>query len=129
ARWAAQAASRAAELLSTTREEGAVLEDAPAEVVVTFNEPVQLLDGSIRLFPGDGEPIVLDASVSDARIVATFPSDADDGRYALSYRVVSADGHPISGAISFTVGHAGDTAPVQVVDPPTRRTPSSLSGS
>lgn len=114
---AAQTASAHAELLSTTPEDGAVLEDAPAEVVLTFNEPVQLLDGSIRLFPGDGEPIVLDASVSDARVVATFPADAHDGRYALSYRVVSADGHPISGAISFTVGHAGDTAPVQVVDP------------
>ncbi|MFV0535107.1 MAG: copper resistance protein CopC, partial [Cumulibacter sp.] len=41
----AQAASAHAELLSTTPENGAVLDVAPAEVVLTFNEPVQLIDG------------------------------------------------------------------------------------
>src|SRR5699024_5207465 len=115
----AQAASAHAALLSTTPEDGAVLEHAPTEAVLTFNEPVQLIDGSIRLFPGEGDPVVLDARVSDARVVATFPADAEDGGYALSYRVVSADGHPIAGAISFTVGDAGETAPVEAVDAPT----------
>lgn len=105
----AQAASAHAELLSTTPEDGAVLDQAPAEAVLTFNEPVQLIDGSIRLFPGDDDPLNLDAHVSNTSVVATFPAGVDDGAYALSYRVVSADGHPISGAITFTIGDA--TAP------------------
>ncbi|MGO2050694.1 MAG: CopD family protein [Microbacterium sp.] len=102
----AQAASAHAELLSTTPEDGAALDQAPAEAVLTFNEPVQLIDGSIRLFPGDEDPLTLDAHVSNTSVVAVLPADVNDGAYALSYRVVSADGHPISGAITFTIGDA-----------------------
>ena len=100
----AQAASAHAELLSTTPENGAVLDEAPAEAVLTFNEPVQLIDGSIRLFPGDDNPLTLDAHVTNTSVIAALPADLADAGYALSYRVVSADGHPISGAITFTIG-------------------------
>ncbi|WP_406250305.1 copper resistance CopC/CopD family protein [Microbacterium sp. M] len=112
----AQSASAHAELLSTTPEDGAVLEEAPAEGVLSFNEPVQLIDGSIRLFPGDEDPITLDAHVSNTNVVAEFPSGLDDGRFALSYRVVSADGHPITGAITFTIGDSGGVTPTPVID-------------
>ncbi|MGD9515344.1 copper resistance protein CopC [Mycolicibacterium sp.] len=107
----AQPASAHAQLLSTTPEDGAVLEQAPAEAVLRFNETVLLLDGSIRLFPGDESPIVLDAHVKDTDVIAPLPADLVDGRYALSYRVVSADGHPVSGAISFTIGEATGAQP------------------
>lgn len=112
----AQSASAHAELLSTTPQDGAALEQAPAEAVLTFNEPVQLIEGSVRLFPGDADPLVLDARVVDAAIAAPFPDDLADGRYALSYRVVSADGHPISGAITFTIGDATGSALAPAVD-------------
>ncbi|MGO2141198.1 MAG: copper resistance protein CopC [Leucobacter sp.] len=118
----AQAASAHAELLSTTPENGAVLDQAPAEAVLTFNEPVQLIDGSIRLFPGDDDPLILDAHVSNTSVIAALPGDVPDGAYALSYRVVSADGHPISGAITFTIGDTpqeGAAAPaVETATPP-----------
>lgn len=106
----AQAASAHAELLSTTPEDGAALDQAPAEALLTFNEPVQLIDGSIRLFPSDDAPSALDAHVSNTSVVAAFPTDLEDGAYALSYRIVSADGHPVSGAITFTIGDAADTS-------------------
>lgn len=113
----AQAASAHAELLSTTPEDGAVLDQAPAEAVLTFNEPVQLIDGSIRLFPGDEDPLTLEAHVSNTSVIAALPDDVDVGAYALSYRVVSADGHPISGAITFTIGDAaGSSADAPVVE-------------
>lgn len=102
----AQAASAHAELLSTTPDDGAALDRAPAEAVLTFNEPVQLIDGSIRLFPGDEDPLTLDVHVRNTSVVAPLPATLDEGAYALSYRVVSADGHPISGAITFTIGDA-----------------------
>ncbi|RCS92272.1 copper resistance protein CopC [Brevibacterium aurantiacum] len=118
----AQAASAHAELLSTTPENGAVLDEAPAEAVLTFNESVQLIDGSIRLFPGDEDPLTLDAHVSNTSVIAALPADLADGAYALSYRVVSADGHPISGAITFTIGdtpQAVATTPVvETATPP-----------
>lgn len=112
----AQAASAHAELLSTTPENGAVLDEAPAEAVLTFNEPVQLIDGSIRLFPGDEDPLTLDAHVNNTSVIAALPADLADGAYALSYRVVSADGHPISGAITFTIGDGqADSATAPIV--------------
>ena len=118
----AQAASAHAELLSTTPENGAVLDEAPAEAVLTFNEPVQLIDGSIRLFPGDDDPLIIDAHVSNTSIIAALPGDVPDGAYALSYRVVSADGHPISGAITFTIGdtpqEVATTPIVETATPP-----------
>lgn len=107
----AQAASAHAQLLSTTPEDGAVLEQAPTEVVLRFNETVRLLDGSIRLFPGDETPIVLDAHVKDTEVIAPLPDGLGNGRYALSYRVVSADGHPVTGAISFVIGEAAVATP------------------
>ncbi|MGO1957175.1 MAG: copper resistance protein CopC [Microbacterium gubbeenense] len=113
----AQAASAHAELLSTTPENGAVLDEAPAEAVLTFNEPVQLIDGSIRLFPGDDNPLTLDAHVTNTSVIAALPADLADAGYALSYRVVSADGHPISGAITFTIGDGqADSATAPIVE-------------
>ena len=111
---AAQAASAHAELVSTTPQDGATLEEPPAEVVLTFNEPVQLLEDSTRLFPGDGSAVDLDAHVSGSEVIASFPGEMGDGSYALSYRVVSADGHPISGAMTFTIGdgHSPSSAPM-----------------
>ncbi|MGP5732916.1 copper resistance protein CopC [Arthrobacter rhombi] len=118
----AQAAYAHAELLSTTPENGAVLDEAPAEAVLTFNESVQLIDGSIRLFPGDDDPLILDAHVSNTSVIVTLPVDVPDGAYALSYRVVSADGHPISGAITFTIGdtprEGAATPVVETATPP-----------
>lgn len=100
-----------AELLGTTPENGAVLSAAPAEVELRFNEPVQLVEGATRLFPGDGEPVELDAKVVNATVVIELPAGLDDGAYALGYRVVSADGHPVGGAITFQVGEGSFAAP------------------
>ena len=93
-----------------------MLEEAPAEVVLTFNEPVQLLAGSVRLFLGDETPLLLDSRVSKTDVVASFPVGLADGSYALSYRVVSADGHPIAGAITFTIGEDSADTPVPLVE-------------
>ena len=48
-------------------------------------------------------------------VSATVQSDLPDGTYVMNYRVISADGHPIAGAIVFGVGTATviDTAGVQ----------------
>ena len=40
-----------------------------------------------------------------------MPADLPDGAYVVTFRVVSADGHPISGAFSFGVGTAATAVP------------------
>src|SRR5699024_9298448 len=67
-------------------------------------------------FSGADEPVTLEAHLSNADVVAQFPAEAEQGRYALSYRVVSTDGHPISGALTFTIGDATGPAPAPAVD-------------
>lgn len=100
-----------AELLGASPEDGSVL-DAPPEVVeLLFNEPVQLVEGAARLFPGDGTPVVLDARTVDTTVTVSLPAGLDDGAYTLAYRVVSADGHPVGGAITFQVGEGAFAAP------------------
>ncbi|MGO1629163.1 copper resistance CopC/CopD family protein [Mycetocola reblochoni] len=100
-----------AELLSTNPEDGAVLDTAPATVELRFNEPVQLIEDAIRLFPGDGDPVVLTARTVDTTVTIALPDELGEGAYALAYRVVSADGHPIGGALTFQVGDGDYTVP------------------
>ncbi len=100
-----------AELLSTNPEDGAVLDTAPATVKLRFNEPVQLIEDAMRLFPGDGDPVVLTARTVDTTATIELPEDLGEGAYALAYRVVSADGHPIGGALTFQIGDGDYTAP------------------
>lgn len=100
-----------AQLESTTPEDGAVLEHAPGEAEFEFNESVTPIDGHIRLDSAGQDPIELPARTSDTRVVVDFPAGLDDGSYTLSYRVISADGHPVSGAIAFRVGDSQPAAP------------------
>ncbi|QTV80357.1 copper resistance protein CopC [Microbacterium sp. NIBRBAC000506063] len=89
-----------------------MLEEAPRAAELLFNEPVRLIDGGIRLFLGDGsDPVILSARTVDTTVTVALPIDLAEGSYALSYRVVSADSHPIAGAISFQIGETVQASP------------------
>ncbi|WP_449276668.1 copper resistance protein CopC [Leucobacter sp. GX24907] len=103
-------ASAHAILLGTTPGDGEVLKGAPVSAELQFNEPVRLIDGAIRLFPSYGEPVTLDAQTRDDSVIISLPGGLADGTYALSYRIVSADGHPVGGAITFHIGIASASA-------------------
>lgn len=94
-----------ATLVGSSPGEGAVVSDAPQSLSLDFNEPVSV--ASLRL-TGGGRTVVLDrVGVDGASIKVEAPSDLPPGSYALSYRAVSGDGHPIAGAVSFVVGAPG----------------------
>lgn len=99
-----------AQLLDSTPGAGERFESAPDQVELVFNEPVQLPDDALRLFVvGDAEPRSLTGRAVDARVSAPLPSGLGAGGYVVAYRVISADGHPVSGTIAFTVGDAAPT--------------------
>lgn len=106
-------ASAHASLTGSEPANSAVLTQAPAKLTLTFSEPVEPL--SIRLV-GNGvvSPMTGIARVG-ARLIVDMPSSLGDGAYVLSWRVVSADGHPIGGALTFYVGSRQVVAP-QVTD-------------
>ncbi len=103
-------ASAHAQLLESTPTPGQRFEQAPDQVELVFDEAVQLPDEALRLFVvGETEPRPLTASAVDARVSAPLPADLGAGGFVLSYRVISADGHPVSGTLAFTVGDAAPT--------------------
>ncbi len=113
---AANPASAHAVLEGSNPEADSVLTTAPSEVDLTFNEPITLVPDSVRVFGPDGSQVdngVIghhhgDAATASVELRPRLP----DGSYLVSYRVVSADSHPISGAYTFAVGHATGTPTV-----------------
>ena len=91
-------------LLSTQPADGAVLREPPARVTFSFNEPVQLIDG--RVLDGAGRVRASGAPGVALGLETTLdlPAGLAMGGYIATYRVVSADGHPVSGSIAFAVG-------------------------
>ncbi len=80
-------------------------------VTLTFTEPV--VPVTLSLIGVGGAPQTLEVQQPDGSIVdAMLPSGLADGSYLLSWRVTSADGHPVSGTLDFAIGAASATISV-----------------
>jgi copper transport protein len=103
----ASPAAAHAELVNTSPSNGAQLARSPTEVRMTFTESVHLVDGGIRLVDQVGATVRTPTPSVDGRTVTwPMPADLPKGAYVVTWRVVSTDGHPVSGAFSFGVGTA-----------------------
>jgi copper transport protein len=92
-----------ASLVRAAPADGAVMPLAPATLTLIFNEPVSPL--VIRLIGPDGEPIAPRAVVAEnATLTIVPPETLRRGTHVLSWRVTSADGHPVGGAVIFSIG-------------------------
>jgi copper transport protein len=93
-------------LLESSPAENAVLAEAPERVVLRFNEPVR--PAVVRLLRASDEASVAlgRPQVSDTELRVALPTGLPDGSYVLSYRVTSADGHPVVGSFVFAIGAA-----------------------
>ncbi|WP_162605508.1 FixH family protein [Jiangella ureilytica] len=98
-----------AQLLSTDPADGTVLGTAPAAVTLTFNEPVRLVEDAVRVLDPAGAEVEVTTRAVDTDVVAELSAELPDGTYVVSWRVVSADSHPIDGAFTFSVGAPSDT--------------------
>jgi copper transport protein len=99
-----------ASLLAADPADGAALATAPATLTLSFNEPVEPI--AIRLVDGQGiASTVTQISRDGANLILTSPVELAQGAHVLSWRVVSADGHPIGGSLTFWVGPRGTALP------------------
>jgi copper transport protein len=99
----ATAAHGHASLTGSEPSDRTVVAQAPSALPLTFNEPVSPL--VLRLAQPDG--VVVDLKGVAARgavVTVTMPSESQRGTHLLSWRVMSADGHPVGGALTFSVG-------------------------
>jgi copper transport protein len=96
-----------AELVSTDPAEGARLDGVPSSVTLTFSEGVSLGAGYARVLDSGGARVDSgSASVDGDVLTVPLRTGLGDGGYLVTYRVISADSHPVSGAYSFAVGDA-----------------------
>lgn len=103
----ATAASAHATLVTASPGDGDVLDAAPSEVTLTFTEPVTLGAGYLRVLDDDGERVDTgNVTIDDESASVPLRGDLADGGYIVSYRLISADSHPVTGGIAFAVGDA-----------------------
>lgn len=96
------AAHAHAEYRGSTPEADALLQAMPPEVVLRFSEPVGVL--TVHWLTPDGASLPAEAVGDGEGLRITTPSAGPTGTYALSWRVASTDGHPVSGGLVFSVG-------------------------
>ncbi|WRZ91917.1 copper resistance protein CopC [Streptomyces sp. NBC_01007] len=105
-------ASAHAALTGSNPTQGSVVDKAPAQVSLTFSEQVSLNDKSLQVLDPKGGRV-------DAGSASDLGGDTyglklrpglPDGTYTVTYQVVSADSHPVSGAFTFSVGAPSQTS-------------------
>lgn len=104
----ASSASAHAVLEHTSPASGAVLKHSPTEVTLTFGEDVGVNSSDVQVFDdklhridkgdaghltGHGETVGVD-----------LPPNLRRGTYTVTWRVISADSHPVAGGFTFSVG-------------------------
>jgi copper transport protein len=106
-----------AALLASSPAPGSVIGTSPAEVTVTFSEPVTPVTGRVQVIAPDGRRISGTVTARGAVLtIAVRRADRPLGTYLVSYRVISADSHPVAGALTFSVGAPSATPPEAAAD-------------
>ncbi|MFE1878295.1 copper resistance CopC/CopD family protein [Streptomyces diastatochromogenes] len=123
-------ASAHAALRETDPADGTVVRTAPRQVTLTFTESVGLLTDSLRVYDPQNRRVRTGeadhaAGRSDT-VRVRLPAKLGTGTYTVAWRVVSADSHPVSGALTFSVGKRTATATSVLPDRAENRATSSL---
>ena len=98
------------DLVSVTPSDGATLATAPTAVTLVFNEDVQADFTAVVVEGPGGSGVAGEPTSSGPTVTQALRDDLDPGDYTIRYKVVSADGHPISGTSTFTIDAAATTS-------------------
>ena len=107
----ATAASAHAALAGASPAQGSTVQNAPNQVVLTFTEGVRPIQGKVRVIAPDGSRADSgEPKTSGQQLIIPLHGSAQ-GTYLVTYRVLSADSHPVSGAFTYNVGVASAGGP------------------
>ncbi len=129
---AAGPASAHDQLISTNPADGSTLAKLPAQVTLTFGEVVLDTDGGtqVKVTDAAGKTISSGPTVVKDNVVSQGVAGTATGTMTVLWRVVSEDGHPVSGEFSFTVQGSGATlSPVPTSTPSPTAAPAGASSS
>ncbi|GGO88243.1 transport integral membrane protein [Nocardioides phosphati] len=96
-------------LISSDPVNGAVLAKPPTHATFRFDESVALGAGAVQVFDATGHRLRAPATARDTTVTVALPAALARGTYTVVWRVVSADGHPVAGSLSFSVGRPSRT--------------------
>ncbi|GAB4168968.1 MAG: hypothetical protein OHK0024_04420 [Thalassobaculales bacterium] len=106
--WSGPAMAHAV-LLSASPADGSSLGQPPDRLTLRFSEPVGVL--ALALERADGAPVGGTGAAASADGVITVPlPPLPRGSYVARYRVASADGHAVAGALAFGIGMPASAA-------------------
>lgn len=123
--WVAAPAQAHDRLIDSAPADGETLQVPPEEVVLRFSDDLLELGGAILVTDAEGRSwtegdVVYDGAQARMALREGMPG----GSYETRWRVVSGDGHPISGTIAFAVGDGAD-GPSPTASPPEPRSAAS----
>lgn len=107
---AAPAAAHTA-LEASSPKDGGTIDVAPSRVLMRFTEPV--LNSGYRLVvigPDDRAYQAGAAQIAGKEVTQALKPLGASGEYRVEFRIVSADGHPLTGGLRFTLSKPGPAA-------------------
>ena len=111
---AAPAAAHAV-LLRTDPSPQTTVKTPPAAVHLVFSEAVEVAFGAVRVFDVDGQRVDKGKiQTANGRREVVVPASLPAGTFTVTWRVVSADGHPVHGGFQFYVGAPSTISAVAV---------------
>ena len=99
------------EVLSTSPEQGAVLESAPEQIELSYSGEIMDIGHQVLVTGPEGQSVTEGPLERDGSQVVQRLAEAgsEEGTYQVVWRVVSSDGHPIEGTYTYQVGDGADT--------------------
>lgn len=104
-------ASAHASLVSSTPEDGQRLATLPDELTFTFSEDIDSPAYAVLNSPDGDQVAAEEVEVDGPTVRVAVVDDPGAGTYTAAFRVVSADGHPVTGQLSFVVGDGAPESP------------------
>lgn len=88
-------------LQKTTPSDGQSLPQMPANVSLQFSEPPLAIGTQVLVKGPSGDVATGKAKIEGSTVVQAISPTAPAGKYTVTYRVSSDDGHPVGGTFSF----------------------------
>ncbi|MCE7001506.1 copper resistance protein CopC [Kibdelosporangium philippinense] len=111
-------------LKSSDPQKNSSINTVPSQIQLTFSEPVQVEPGAVSVAgPGGEQWTVGQVTVDKAVVTAPVTPIGPAGQYTINWRVISGDGHPLTGKVPFTLtvpaAAPTTTTPTTTTSPPT----------
>nr|WP_272902508.1 copper resistance CopC family protein [Brevibacterium daeguense] len=114
------------QLIASNPEDGSELEQQPDWLELEFSGEIQEMGAEIQVMEnGERDVSAGEIAVEGATLTSALPDDLAPAEYSVIWRVVSSDGHPISGEFTFTLkDDSGAGGEVESSDPAKSSDPS-----